>query len=169
MNFTLCIFVDIFLIVSCSSSSSSSSSSSFFFFLFFRSLLRRLKITHVLNCAASKDYSSKLVDNPYAEDMIAYEEFEACDNEGYPILMHFGRARDFINEARRQRGRVLVHCEMGVNRSGALCIAYMMVEERLPLLQALRRAKLERPVILVNEGFQKQLIKFAMERDLLKK
>ena len=135
----------------------------------FRPLLRRLGITHVLNCAGKKDYSRKLVDNPYADDMIAYEEFEADDNEGYPIMMHFTRARAFINQAKRTGGRALVHCEMGVNRSGALCIAYMMVEERLTLLQALKRAKIERPVILCNEGFQKQLIGFARDQGLLQR
>ena len=56
---------------------------------------------------------------------------------------------------------------MGVNRSGALCIAYMMLDEGITLLQALRQAKYQRPVILCNEGFQKQLIDFANGRGLL--
>lgn len=133
------------------------------------STLRRLKITHVLNCAAQKDYSTALVDNPYdpKTGVKDYMEFEGLDNDGYPILMHFHKAKSFIDQAKKQNGRVLVHCEMGVNRSGAICAAYVMVEERITLFQTLRRMKIERPVLLVNEGFQMQLIEFAKERGLL--
>ena len=131
-----------------------------------KTLLKCLKITHILNCAATKDYSSDNFDqNPY--DGFTYDEFEAFDNDGYPILMHFNKAKRFIDDARARGGRVLVHCEMGINRSGAICVAYMMVRENMTLLQALRLAKMERPVILINEGFRKQLVTFARDRDLL--
>lgn len=132
-------------------------------------ILKVHKISHVLNCAAKRDYSmdSYGQTSPYSKAGIAYEEFEGCDNDGYPILMHFARAKLFIDEAKRTGGRALVHCEMGINRSGAICIAYMMVNEKITMLQALRSAKIERPTILVNEGFQKMLVEFARERGLM--
>ena len=66
-----------------------------------------------------------------------------------------------------QGGRVLVHCNMGVNRSGALCVAYIMDHKQITLLQTIRLVKFERPIILCNEGFQKQLIQFARNHQLL--
>ncbi|KAK2179230.1 hypothetical protein NP493_504g03005 [Ridgeia piscesae] len=101
------------------------------------SVLRRNKITHVLNCAATKDYSVELVDNPYDPETTGvhdYLEFEAFDNESYPILMHFREAKAFIDAA---------------------------------LDQTIRLVKFERPIILCNEGFQKQLIQFARNHQLL--
>ena len=137
-------------------------------------VLRRFRITHVLNCAASpKSTSGEDEDcfryDPDTSGVTAYEEFEARDNDGYPILSHFNRARKFIDEARDSGGRALVHCEMGVNRSGAICIAYMMLAQNITLLKVLKMVKRERPVVLVNEGFQKQLIEFARDHDLLYK
>ncbi|KAI0227426.1 Dual specificity protein phosphatase 26 [Lamellibrachia satsuma] len=135
-----------------------------------RSSLKRHKITHVLNCAASKDYSVELVDNPYdaeATGVHGYLEFEALDNESYPILMHFRQAKAFIDAALDQGGRVLVHCNMGINRSGAICVAYIMQHQQITLLQTIRLVKFERPIILCNEGFQKQLIEFARNHELL--
>lgn len=134
-------------------------------------MLKRLKITHVLNCAANPGEGPERC-FPYDEELTgvtSYEEFPARDNDGYPILSHFNRAKKFIDDARDTGGRALVHCELGVNRSGAICIAYLMVELEITLLQALRRIKIERPVVLSNDGFKKQLIEFARDRELLHK
>ena len=132
-------------------------------------LLKLLKITHVLNCAGRPgDYPDR--NNPYDPEttgVVAYEQFEALDNDGYQMLKHFRKARKFIDDARDTGGHVLVHCELGVNRSGCICIAYMMLEQGITLLQALRRIKMERPVVLCNEGFQRELIDFARDHDLL--
>jgi len=58
-------------------------------------------------------------------------------------------------------GKVLVHCVMGVNRSGAICVAYMMVDGvGQNLLQAARTAKLRRKIILTNRSFRRQLVIF---------
>ena len=126
-------------------------------------------MTHIINCAATKDYSTELKDNPYPEDsgIEEYLEFEALDNDGYPILRHCRDTRLFIDRAMRMGGRVLIHCEMGVNRSAALCIAYLMEHQDLTLIQAIREVKISRPVILLNESFRRQLYNFAEERRLL--
>jgi protein-tyrosine phosphatase len=130
-------------------------------------LLKRLKISHVLNCAASPESRYDGSKNPYAEEGIKYLGIEAFDTVQYPILMHFHQALGFIDTCLKEGGRVLVHCEMGVNRSGAIYVAYMMVHENISLLQAIRQVKFERPVLLCNEGFQMQLIDFARQRELL--
>ena len=132
-------------------------------------LLKALGITHVLNCAAKRDYSTEDFDqNPYSKHAISYEEIEARDNDGYPLLrLHFTKCRKFIDQAKREGGRVLVHCQMGINRSGAICAAYMMLDQEMTLTQTLRLIKMERSTLICNEGFQRQLIEFARDHDLL--
>lgn len=65
-------------------------------------------------------------------------QFEASDDEDYDILQHVTGARDFIDSARAEGGRVLVHCARGVNRSGAICVAYLMITTRRDLMAVVR-------------------------------
>lgn len=136
-----------------------------------RSLLRRLRITHVLNCAAGAGHDPNCVESPYKDDrsgVLRYMELDALDYPGYPIIRtHYRCAKTFIDEAKDSGGRALVHCELGVNRSAALCIAYSMEAEQMSLLRAVRQLQIDRPNILCNEGFRRQLIDFAKERNLL--
>ena len=127
--------------------------------------LKTLGITHVLNCAAYR----KTHVNPYPRDsgIVEYEQFEADDDENYNILQHFPRARAFIDRAKYAGGKVLVHCAMGINRSGAISIAYVMVDQNLDLLDAIRRVKMKRNAVLCNRGFQRQLVRFARQKGLL--
>jgi len=134
------------------------------------SLLKSLRITHVLNVAGKLDYSDlNCFETPdmYKQSGIKYKQIDADDTYGYPMMRHFRESKAFIDSAHQQGGRCLVHCEMGINRSGCICIAYMMDHEHITLLTAIRRAKMDRPTILVNEGFQEQLIRFGDENDLL--
>ncbi|KAL4991943.1 protein-tyrosine phosphatase-like protein [Aspergillus falconensis] len=54
-------------------------------------------------------------------------------------------------------GRVLVHCERGISRSGAVVVAYIMRTLGLPYRTALSIAQLSRPQISPNIGFEWQL------------
>ncbi|CAD5125175.1 DgyrCDS13418 [Dimorphilus gyrociliatus] len=128
--------------------------------------LKRHEFTHVLNCAA---YQPSLK-SPYPPDsgIVGYLQFFAEDTEYYDMMQHFMKAKGFIDAARRYGGKVLVHCAMGVNRSATMCVAYLMLDQQLDLLEAVRRVKSRRGVILTNKSFQKQLIRFAREKDLLK-
>ena len=131
-------------------------------------LLKCYGITHVLNCAAEPNYEVGFDESPYSKNTgLHYCAFEARDNDEYPILMHFLKAKEFIDGAKVNGGKVLVHCEMGINRSAAICVAYILVDEKLTLLEVIKRVKRQRRVILLNEGFQKRLVEFARDRNLL--
>jgi hypothetical protein len=127
--------------------------------------LRRKGITHVLNCAAWRTGIS----NPYPphSGVIGYEQFPADDTENYNIMQHFSKAKAFIDRAKYTGGKCLVHCAMGINRSGALCLAYLMIDQNMPLLEAIRRVKQKRGIVLTNRGFQRQLVRFARHKGLL--
>lgn len=53
-------------------------------------------------------------------------------------------------------GKVLVHCAMGVSRSGALVLAYLMIYQCLSLVEAIIAVRLNRD-IGPNSGFLEQL------------
>ncbi len=53
--------------------------------------------------------------------------------------------------------RVLVHCQAGVSRSAAICIAYLMKHVGMHLTDAYAVVKAARFIIDPNEGFMRQL------------
>jgi len=102
----------------------------------------------------------------YGEAVRRYVEFDAEDG-AYDMLQHFDVAFDVIEDARRSGGCALIHCIMGVNRSGALAVAYAMLHRRCGPITAAVFVRQKRQMLLSNEDFQQQLIEFARQRDLL--
>ncbi|RDW74374.1 dual specificity protein phosphatase family protein [Aspergillus mulundensis] len=61
------------------------------------------------------------------------------------------------NEDWHKGGRVLVHCEKGISRSGAVVVAFIMQALLVPYQRALSLAQASRPQIFPNIGFEWQL------------
>lgn len=119
-----------------------------------------LDVTHMLNCC-----------EPWCADgpnfsRLRYAGFEALDAPDYPLLlMHYdGTARLLLDQARANRGRCLVHCAMGVNRSAAIVVAYLVDRLAMDLLPAVELVKKARGCVLGNAGFRTQLVAFAKKR-----
>ena len=102
----------------------------------------------------------------YGDTLRRYVEFDAEDND-YDILQHFDVAFDVIEEARKSGGRALIHCIMGVNRSGALAVAYSMIHQQWGPITAAVYVLQKRRMLLSNEDFQEQLVGFARQHKLL--
>lgn len=128
--------------------------------------LERLGITHVVNCAGYKGNRS-YHGSPYEGMHIKYIEFLADDTDHYDITQHFREAFAFIDRARKTGGVVLVHCALGINRSGATCMGYLMLMGRMNLIKAAILIKSKRRVVLSNVGFQKRLVRLARKNGLL--
>ena len=128
--------------------------------------LTRLGISYVLNCAA---YRGGDVTGPYnpEDGILAYKQFDASDDDKYNMAQHIGAAKSFIDSVKRSGGKVLVHCAMGINRSGFICAAYMMLDQRLDLLESVHRMKRRRGTVLCNRNFQRQLVQFARQNNML--
>ena len=91
----------------------------------------------------------------------------AQDHDEYDMMQHFADAWAFVDRARERHGRVLIHCNLGINRCGVITAACVMLHEKRSLLDVARMIKSRRSVVLCNDGFRKQLIRFARARRLL--
>ena len=121
--------------------------------------LKRIKATHVLNCAYEcinktlppdiKELHLKIYD---------YEEFELFD--------FFEKGNDFMNKCKLEGGVVLVHCKYGISRSASLVISYMIKFMGYTTNSAFEFLIQKRKRINPNKGFMKQLLdyeKYIME------
>ena len=143
--------------------------------------LRALGVTHVINAAgtvgrARAPPTPPSADGParrgaivdYEAAGIKYLEIRGEDEEGYPMVKnHFAEVLAFVQGVSAAGGRCLVHCVAGINRSGLMAVALLMVSERLEVLDAVARAKRARGRILWNESFQLQLVALAEREGLL--
>ena len=128
--------------------------------------LTRLGITHVLNCSASQRNPDEC---PYHPDtgILWYAGVSAVDKESYDMIQHVDKACAFMKKAKNSNGKVLIHSTMGVNRSVILLAIYLIGVMKIKLIQAVRLISEKRSSILQNEGFQKQLVRYAQKKGLL--
>ncbi|CCW62447.1 unnamed protein product [Phytomonas sp. EM1] len=74
------------------------------------------------------------------------------------IAFIFKEAFEFIDQARKSKFGVLVHCFAGLSRSVAIVAAYIMREMHISYEQAISIIKRARPAAHPNEGFVKTLL-----------
>ena len=100
--------------------------------------------------------------------MHSYLELPAQDFSGYEIIhKDLPASLDYACRARDSGGSVLVHCYGGVNRSGAIVIALLMLLERMTLLDATSEVVTKRGFVFSNESFRRQLVILATQEQLL--
>ncbi|XP_012930448.1 protein phosphatase Slingshot homolog 3 isoform X4 [Heterocephalus glaber] len=111
--------------------------------------LQRNRVSHILNMARE-------IDN-FFPDRFIYYNVRLWDEESAQLLPHWKETHRFIEAARAQGTRVLVHCKMGVSRSAATVLAYAMKQYGWSLEQALLHVQELRPIVRPNPGFLRQL------------
>ena len=116
-------------------------------------LLGRFGITHVINTACS---ASKC---PFPEKIV-YLPLSIEDSKNEDIQAYFYVCFEFIEDAIRQGGKVLVHCMEGVSRSCTIAIAYLMWKRGMTYSDAQREVQKVRPICQPNAGFLCQLLEF---------
>ncbi|KAF3604536.1 hypothetical protein F2Q69_00037220 [Brassica cretica] len=82
---------------------------------------------------------------------------QVVDKEDTNLEIYFDECIDFIDEAKKQGGSVLVHCFVGKSRSVTVVVAYLMKKQGMTLTQALQHVQSIRPVANPNTGFIRQL------------
>ncbi|KAM5187074.1 protein phosphatase Slingshot homolog 1 isoform 1-T1 [Callospermophilus lateralis] len=99
------------------------------------------------------------IDN-FFPGLFAYHNIRVYDEETTDLLAHWNEAYHFINKAKRNHSKCLVHCKMGVSRSASTVIAYAMKEFGWPLEKAYNYVKQKRSVTRPNAGFMRQLSEY---------
>ncbi|KAJ8418206.1 hypothetical protein AAFF_G00139150 [Aldrovandia affinis] len=120
-----------------------------------RSTLFNMRITHIVN-AAHGPYHINTGARFYRDMTIDYYGVEADDAEDFNLSLFFHPIAKFIRAALLQRGKVFVHCAMGVSRSATLVLAFLMICENLTLVEAINAVRQHRD-ICPNAGFLSQL------------
>lgn len=131
-------------------------------------LLKELKVTHVLNAAYGKndEYYGGFVNTSFANydhAGIKFMGIPALDTPSFYLRSYFRQAADFIEEALRSRGKVLIHCQCGISRSATLIAAYLMLKKGMDAQEALSTIRAHRS-IFPNQGFISQLCDFEYEQ-----
>ncbi len=76
------------------------------------------------------------------------------------ITDYFAKVFRFMNEALEAGNGVVVHCEQGRSRSGALVIAFLMKRNKTKYPETLNKILLHRKRVMPNIGFQIQVTLF---------
>ncbi|KAF8205211.1 protein-tyrosine phosphatase-like protein [Mycena galopus ATCC 62051] len=116
--------------------------------------LTDLRITHILSVCA------ELIPAEHPHSGIRHMRISVEDVDYADLLIHFPSACQFIDNAIRSGGIVLVHD--GVSRSAAVVAAYLMWSRRLSATKALENIRRVRNQIWPNAGFQEQLVLFEL-------
>ncbi|XP_043912681.1 dual specificity phosphatase 29-like [Protopterus annectens] len=132
-----------------------------------KQLLQSHSFTHILNAADGK-YNINTGASYYRELQITYYGVEAFDSASFAINVFFYPAAKFIHEGlNAPGGKIFVHCAMGISRSAALVLAFLMIHQHMTLVDAIVTVNKKRD-ICPNIGFLAQLrelnIKLAKER-----
>ncbi|KAJ3284566.1 hypothetical protein HK104_009874 [Borealophlyctis nickersoniae] len=117
-------------------------------------LLKEKKITHILCIRDSKE--GHLVKVMFPNDFV-YHIIQVSDSPMQNLIPYFPDAKNFIDQALGEGGRVLVHCNGGISRSPAFVVAYVMESQRWDFTTAYSFVQNKRFCMNPNEGFKYQL------------
>ncbi|XP_064831617.1 dual specificity protein phosphatase 19-like [Oncorhynchus masou masou] len=111
--------------------------------------LKKYKVSHILNVAYG-------VENAFP-DLFIYKTLSILDVSDTDITSYFQECSKFIDQAYKENGVVLVHCNSGVSRSASVVIGYLMSREGKPFDDAFALVKSAWPATCPNPGFVEQL------------
>lgn len=114
-------------------------------------------ITCIINVTEKKSSSST------PPPGVEYIHIPVSDTPGSRLSDHFDEVADKVQITSERSGRTLLHCNAGVSRSAALCMAYLMKHRGVTLLEAHGWVRTCRPVARPNNGFWKQLVQYEKE------
>ena len=100
---------------------------------------------------------------------IQYVGIEAGDRASFPILSdkHYSKIRSHVLAARTRGAVMLVHSDVGANRSAAIAAALLLDDGINNLIEVVRLLKERRPQCLTNKGFRLELVRKARRMNRL--
>jgi len=107
-------------------------------------------ITHILNV-------TREIDN-FFPAVFKYLNIREWDVEETDLLKYWDETFTFIQGCLDMRGKVLIHCKMGISRSASTVCAFAMKKYGWNLDHTLGFVKGKRGVVNPNQGFRRQLL-----------
>ena len=126
--------------------------------------LKSFNITAVVNVCSERVSQRHYWSLPGKLADVGIEQLilSAQDGLDFDIIPVVERAQGFINSVLTQKsGRVRGYCYGGVNRSGAVCAAYLARELHMPLSDAVGKLRKVRGTVLTNKQFVRQLVLYC--------
>jgi len=114
-------------------------------------------VTHVVSCLESHEHAKVAFLQRHFQTLF----LPARDGMTQDLSHAFPRFFDFADKA--HDGRLLVHCQAGVSRSGTLATAWVMRTQQLSFFEAVTTVRKRRPRVLPNIGFASQLQRLEHE------
>jgi len=110
--------------------------------------LKKLGITHILVASAVE---------PEFPKQFNYKCINVDDSDDADLLQHLTGCFEYIDNAVKSGGIVLIHCLVGISRSPSIAIAYLMFRDHLSYEEAAEIVKEKHPLMEPNTGFVRQL------------
>jgi len=118
-------------------------------------VINNLGITHIVNLTS---------DNRVVFPDVAYLNFPVSQSKkGASLLHYFSEIAKRIECAINGGGRVLVHCNQGVNEGATVVISYLMYQKSCTVEDAHYYVKSLRPIIQPSEHYLQELSKYEAE------
>ncbi|KAI0916982.1 hypothetical protein AcW1_007706 [Taiwanofungus camphoratus] len=116
--------------------------------------LQSLGVSHIVCIRDAKEAFSV---RPRFPDSFQYMVLDVEDSEEQNLIRLFPQAKNFIDQAIAQGGRVLVHCNGGISLSPSFVVMYVMQHYQLSWEDALHLVQNRRYCISPNGGFLTQI------------
>eukprot|EP01063_Lacrimia_lanifica_P028701 TRINITY_DN4235_c0_g1_i1.p1 TRINITY_DN4235_c0_g1~~TRINITY_DN4235_c0_g1_i1.p1 ORF type:complete len:903 (+),score=348.08 TRINITY_DN4235_c0_g1_i1:108-2816(+) len=120
-------------------------------------VFRELKITRIVTAGKGLEIIDPL---PEGVDQL---QLNVDDIPEQTLSNAFDEVSGYINAAKENGERVLVHCFAGLSRSVTFTCAYLMKMYTKTFKESILMVKAARPNANPNEGFRKQLIRYEKE------
>ena len=112
--------------------------------------IKKIGINYILNCAIEIHLKN-------LPNYIKYCHLNLVDDPSIDIIQYFEQAFSFIELARKKKQKILIHCKLGISRSPAILIGYLIKHLGHTTASALNFIKSKRVQIHPNSGFINQL------------
>jgi hypothetical protein len=101
-----------------------------------------------------------------AEHVAAFKAVDEEDSISANLYDRWPACVDFVRSAMGRGGKVLIHCDSGVSRSGATAVACLMAVAGHSLAESLRLVRAVRPPVNPNPAFLGQLMWWSISLGL---
>lgn len=119
--------------------------------------LKNQNINVVVSVLSETEYENCMLSHTIKEENIEWHQLVIEDDKNANISQYFYTVHKIITKAVNENKNVIVHCLGCISRSPTLVAAYLMIENKWTVEEALGHLKKKRPQINPNIGFLKQL------------